>query len=166
MIDMAIIKPDAEVNMSRIHLLLIIYSMFYIFCFKSSGIVDRKIYNNIADANSETHTVVSESNYYNTAVIDMNSVYGISEDDASILCRTVLGEKGDITDFDIGYRCTAAIEYNGGQYYVVTVSWLVDDRYWSYIGEVMVASNGDTIYSGYSDQEGNYYLHEIIWKNP
>ena len=95
----------------------------------------------------------------------INSVKIISEEDAINLCRTVLGDKAMENGFILGYRCDARIECNGTQYYVITMSWLVDDNHWSYIGELMISTNGNQIYSGTIDYDGNYYLDEKLWEN-
>jgi len=91
------------------------------------------------------------------------SVGGISEEDAANLCRTILGETAEETGFMLAYRCVEIIEFEEQNYYVLTISWLVDDNHWSYIGEVMVSASGDEIYSGIVDLEGNYYLVEKLW---
>jgi hypothetical protein len=89
---------------------------------------------------------------------------GISEEDAANLCRIVLGEAADDTGFRLAYRCVETKEFEDQYYYVMNMSWLVDDIHWSYIGEVMVSVSGDEIYSGAVDREGNYFLVEKLWE--
>ena len=107
--------------------------------------------------------------------IPLDSVTGISEYEAMILCREVLGEYDNFnedriiyfgfnTGFKFSYLCDAAVKCKDIQYYVMRVSWLVDDDHWSYIGKVMVSANGDEIYAYSIDQEGNYYLAEKLWE--
>ena len=110
-----------------------------------------------------TSTMVSAGNNI-VKNIPIDSVETISEVDAAILCRTVLGEKAKETGFLLAYRCDDIIEYQNQNYYVMIVSWLVDGYHWSYIGEVMVSKNGDEIYSGAIDREKNYYIVEKLWE--
>jgi hypothetical protein len=76
----------------------------------------------------------------------------------------VLGEAADDTGFRLAYRFVEAIEFEDQYYYVMYMSWLVDDNHWSYIGEVMVSASGDEIYSGAVDREGNYFIVEKLWE--
>jgi len=88
----------------------------------------------------------------------------ISEEDAAILCRNMLGEAAGETGFLLSYRCVETIGFEDQYYYVMYMSWLVDDNHWSYIGEVIVSASGDEIYSGAVDQGGNYNLVEKLWE--
>ena len=94
----------------------------------------------------------------------INSIRDISEEDAINLCHTVIGDKAMENGFKLGYRCDARVKCNGIQYYVITMSWLVDDNHWSYLGEILVSTKGNQIYSGTIDNEGNYYLAEKLWE--
>ena len=96
--------------------------------------------------------------------IPLNSVNGISEEEALNLCFSIVGEKCEETGFRLAYHYVGAIEYEGAEYYVMNMTWLVDDNHWSYIGELIVSANGDKIYDGVIDEEGNYYLGQKRWQ--
>lgn len=97
-----------------------------------------------------------------TIQLPVDSVVGITESAAIALCYEILGEKAEETGYELAYRCVGAIEVKGVQYYVMDVTWLVDEKHWSYIGEVMVSADGCTIYDGDS-KNGNYFLGEKRW---
>lgn len=114
---------------------------------------------------SEFSSMVKESplptNKDSTVQISIASVEGITESEAIDLCFEMIGKSSEETGFKLAYRCIGAIECKGVEYYVMNVTWLVDDNHWSYIGEVMVSANGDEIYDGVSEN-GDYYLHKLL----
>ena len=130
--------------------------------------------NETADLIGTQQELIPNSN--NTPIeIPIVSVKGISEEQVSILCRKVIGEKdnntspiykGFNTDFELSYLCDGAIECRGVQYYVVRMSWLVDNNHWSYIGDLIVSANGYEIYSGLKHSDGTYSFGQMLWSSP
>ena len=105
--------------------------------------------------------------------IPIDYVKGITQNEVINICREILGEiddanrpfgKGFNTGFKLGYRCNAALEYNDIQYYAVTMSWLVNDNHWSYIGDVIISANGDEIYEGHEHSDGTYSFGKLLWR--
>lgn len=105
----------------------------------------------------------SDSNEGNNA--QLIPVEDVSVEDAANLCRTVLGETSEETGFKLAYRYVKTIEVNNRSYYVMIMSWLVDNNHWSYIGEVIVSTSGDEVYSGAINREGNYFFIEKLWES-
>ena len=86
----------------------------------------------------------------------------ITKDEAQELCAEVLGEYDPDTGFLMSYRCGEVISAGGKIYYVVYMSWLVDNSHLSRIGECFVSVDGKEIYNG-SAFDGDYEITERIW---
>ena len=146
--------------------LLIIASLFLLFLFGCKSQDIGQIQGNSIVLVEPTSTVIESPllNDSNKAInIQLNSIKGISENDATNLCLTIIGEKAEETGFKLAYRCVGAVEFESQNYYVMYRSWLVDDNHWSYIGYAMVSIDGDKIYDGVVDREENYYFGKKLW---
>lgn len=94
--------------------------------------------------------------------ISLDSITGITPEEAEKLCQSVLGEKDEETGFTFSFGTSGAVEANGKQYYVIRASWLVNNSHMSYIGDFYVSADGKEIYSGTTFQ-GEYIMENIIW---
>lgn len=95
--------------------------------------------------------------------ISVDSVKGITQQEAEKLCRSVLGEKDEETGFVFSFGTSGAVETEGKQYYVIRASWLVNNSHLSYIGDFFVSADGKKIYSGTALQ-GEYIMENEIWR--
>lgn len=95
--------------------------------------------------------------------ISVDSVKGITQQEAEELCRSVLGEKDEETGFVFSFGTSGAIETEGKQYYIIRVSWLVNNSHMSYIGDFFVSADGKEIYDGTALQ-GEYIIGNEIWR--
>lgn len=86
----------------------------------------------------------------------------LTEQDAVELCRSVLGEEDKDTGFRISYVYSGTVEDDGKAYHVIRTSWLVDNSYYSYIGDCFVASDGQEIYNGIYDVDECVFA-DLIW---
>lgn len=94
--------------------------------------------------------------------ISVDSVKGITQQEAEKLCSSVLGEKDEETGFIFSFGISGAIKTEGKQYYVVRASWLVNNSHLSYIGDFFVSADGKEIYGGTALQ-GEYIMENLIW---
>ncbi len=88
---------------------------------------------------------------------------GIMKQEAESLCREILGDKAEENGFPISYRCISAVSANNKLYYVMHITWLVDNNHWSYIGNCFVSSDGREIYDGIVSPS-KYKMTELRWK--
>lgn len=88
---------------------------------------------------------------------------GITAKEAQELCLEVLGDIAPETGFPISYRCISAVSAKEKLYYVMHISWLVNETHWSYIGNCFVSSDGNEIYDGIADSSG-YEMTELRWR--
>ena len=95
--------------------------------------------------------------------IPLESVKGITPEEAENLCYAALGEKDEETGFIFSFGTAGAVETGGTQYYVIRASWLVNNSHLSYIGDFFVSADGRTIYSG-TAFSGEYTMDKIIWE--
>ena len=95
--------------------------------------------------------------------IPLDSVKGITPEEAEKLCYNALGEKDEETGFIFSFGTAGAVETGGTQYYVIRASWLVNNSHLSYIGDFFVSADGRTIYSG-TALAGEYTMDNIIWE--
>ncbi len=113
-------------------------------------------------ATSQDDTVDEE--YDNEIVeIPVDSVKGITQQEAESLCLSVMGEKDEETGFMFSFGASGAVKTAGKQYYVIRVSWLVNNSHLSYIGDLFVLADGTEVYSGTALQ-GEYIMEDLIWK--
>mgnify|MGYP005611459073 CR=1 FL=1 len=94
--------------------------------------------------------------------ISVDSVKGITQEDAEKLCHSVFGEKDEETGFLFSFGTSGAVETEEKQYYVIRVSWLVNNSHLSYIGDFFVSADGKEIYDGTALQ-GEYIMENLIW---
>ena len=94
--------------------------------------------------------------------ISVDSVKGITQQEAEELCYSVLGEKDEDTGFAFSFGTSGAVEKDAEQYYVVRASWLVNHSHFSYIGDFFVSADGKKIYNGFA-QHGEYEMSSVIW---
>ncbi len=87
----------------------------------------------------------------------------ITKQEAEELCIDVLGEIAEETGFPISYNCIGEYSSNGKLYYVMHISWLVNNTHRSYIGNCFVSSDGKEIYDGIALGE-EYTITELRWK--
>lgn len=95
--------------------------------------------------------------------ISVDSVKGITQQEAEELCYFILGDKDDATGFTFSFGVLGAVKTNKKQYYVIRASWLVNNSHLSYIGDFFVSADGKEVYSG-TALEGEYIMESIIWK--
>jgi len=95
--------------------------------------------------------------------IPVDSVKGITQQEAEELCYSVLGEKDADTGFIFSFGVSGAVETAGKQYYVIRASWLVNNSHMSYIGNFFVSADGNELYNGVA-LSGEYEILNIIWK--
>ncbi|MBQ8002649.1 MAG: hypothetical protein IJ297_04320 [Clostridia bacterium] len=88
---------------------------------------------------------------------------GLTSEEAEQLCFKVLGDKDeDMTGFPKSYKCIGGVSANNKLYYVMHITWLVDNNHWSYIGNCYVSSDGKEIYDGVV-QPAEYTIMDLIW---
>lgn len=95
--------------------------------------------------------------------ISLDSVKGITQQEAEELCYFVLGEKDEETGFIFFFGASGAVETAGKQYYVIRASWLVNNSHLSYIGDFFVSADGKEIYNG-TALSGEYIMEKVIWR--
>jgi len=94
--------------------------------------------------------------------IPLESINGITPEEAENLCYAALGEKDEKTGFIFSFGTAGAVEKDGKQYYVIRASWLVNNSHMSYIGDFFVSVDGKEIYSGFA-RPGEYTIDNLIW---
>jgi len=94
--------------------------------------------------------------------IPLESVNGISQEEATALCYEIRGSLDSVTGFPIAHGITGAVEKNGIQYYVLRSQWFVDNDHWSYIGNSFVTSDGKKLYDGIA-LGGEYEILNLLW---
>lgn len=96
--------------------------------------------------------------------IPVESVVGISAEQAQNLCDDVMGESDETTGFPFSFGVSGAILVDNHQFYVVRASWLVNNSHMSYIGDFFVLADGSVIYDGVA-YDGKYEIINMIWSN-
>ena len=94
--------------------------------------------------------------------IPVDSIKGITKQEAEKLCYSVLGEKDADTGFTFSFGVSGAVKRGEKQYYVVRTSWLVNNSHLSYIGDFFVSADGNEIYNG-TALSGEYEMTDKIW---
>ncbi len=94
--------------------------------------------------------------------ISVDSVKGITQQEAENLCYSVFGQKDEETGFKFSFGVSGAVETQGKQYYVIRASWLVNNSHLSYIGDFFVLADGKEIYGGLAVQ-GEYIMENLMW---
>ena len=95
--------------------------------------------------------------------IPVDSVDGITPQEAEELCHSVLGEKDEETGFIFSFGISGAVKTKRKQYYVIRASWLVNNSHLSYIGDFFVSADGKEIYGG-TALAGEYIMENVIWR--
>ena len=111
--------------------------------------------------------ITNKSEVVEVPVSDVESIAkeqkdGITKEEAESLCRERLGDKAEENSFPISYRCISAVSANNKLYYVMHITWLVDNNHWSYIGNCYVSSDGKEIYDGIVSP-AKYEMTELRW---
>ena len=88
---------------------------------------------------------------------------GITVKEAEELCVEVLGDMAPETGFPIFYKCISAVSAKGKLYYVMNISWFVNETHLSYIGNCFVSSDGTEIYDGIANSDG-YEMTQLRWR--
>ena len=129
-----------------------------------------------ADTNTSMSNVETKEPIINNKIavkeIPIDSVSGITSEEALGICQNNIGERDDEsfilqmaeihTGRSIGYRCDGAIEYNSKQYYVICMLWTGDyDTTWSTISFLGVSADGNEIYELHAN-DGVYSLGKLI----
>ena len=111
--------------------------------------------------------ITNKSEVVEVPISDVESIAkeqedGITKEEAESLCREMLGDKAEENSFPISYRCISAVSANNKLYYVMHITWLVDNNHWSYIGNCYVSSDGKEIYDGIVSTS-KYEMTELRW---
>jgi len=113
---------------------------------------------------SNQDIVVNETNSDSDIIeISVDSVKGITQQEAEKLCHLVFGEKDEETGFIFSFGTSGAVKTGGKQYYVIRASWLVNNSHLSYIGDFFVSADGKEIYGG-TALSGEYIMENVIWR--
>jgi len=96
--------------------------------------------------------------------VQIDSVEGLTVDEARALFVQVKGETDEETGSPRGFRCDSAIIYEGKTYYVIHVMRQVSDYLYSWCGDYFVSADGDEMISGVKQPDGFYYFgRRVIW---
>ncbi len=146
--------------MTRILLILLSASIVMAGCTKEALKSDE---DTTVPTESTEATDASDVNEKKISWIELDDVNGITADEAIALCESVIGTVDEISGFEIGYSVVGAGEYEGEQYYIINVTWFVENHHWSYVGNWAVSADGDKIYDAdYRDE--NCCLHDVHWE--
>lgn len=85
------------------------------------------------------------------------------KEDAEKLCAEVLGDYAEETGFPISYKCIDKKTVDGKEYYVMHITWLVDNMHQSYIGNAFVSTDGEEIYDGIVSGD-EFEITSLRWK--
>ena len=111
------------------------------------------------DENIKDSEIIEQTDFVQ---IPIASVSGITTKRAEELCYNVLGKKDEKTGNLFSYGVSDAVKKGNREYYIVRVSWLVNNDHMSYIGDFFVSSDGSKIYNGFA-KPGEYEMGDIIW---
>ena len=111
------------------------------------------------DENIKDSEIIEQTDFVQ---IPIDSVSGITTKRAEELCYNVLGKKDEKTGNLFSYGVSDAVKKGNREYYIVRVSWLVNNDHMSYIGDFFVSSDGSKIYNGFA-KPGEYEMGDIIW---
>ncbi len=146
--------------MTRILLILLLASIVMAGCTKEALKPDE---DTTVPTESTEATDASDVNEKKISWIELDDVDGITADEAIALCRSEVGTVDDETGFEISYRLIGAGEYEGEQYYILRMEWLVDNNHWSYIGDLAVSAKEDKIYDTHCRDE-DCTLSDVWWE--
>ena len=113
----------------------------------------------INDESKKESEIIEQTDFVQ---IPIDSVSGITTKKAEELCYNVLGKKDEKTGNLFSYGVSDAVKKGNREYYIVRVSWLVNNDHMSYIGDFFVSSDGSKIYNGFA-KPGEYEMGDIIW---
>ncbi len=111
------------------------------------------------DENIKDSEIIEQTDFVQ---IPIDSVSGITTKKAEELCYNVLGKKDEKTGNLFSYGVSDAVKKGNREYYIVRVSWLVNNDHMSYIGDFFVSSDGSKIYNGFA-KPGEYEMGDIVW---
>ena len=112
---------------------------------------------------NESVDYIIEGSIYDVETIFKGQKNAITKQEAENLCRNILAEKAEETGFPISYRCIGATSANDKLYYVMHITWLVNNSHWSYIGNCFVSFDGREIYDGIVSQD-KCTMTQLRWK--
>ncbi len=145
--------------------IIFIVIIVVIFTFAISGALYHKTFIADNEPNKNEDAAVNETVDDGDIVeIPVESVKGITKQEAEKLCYSVLGEKDEKTGFIFSFATSGAVETNNKQYYVIRASWLVNNDHSSYIGDFFVSADGKEVYNGFV-QSGEYTITDVIWRD-
>lgn len=129
---------------------------------------ENKVLNKTNDTITKTETVQKSEGIVEIPLSDIETIVAqkqnvLTQQEAEKLCRDALGDKAEENGFPISYRCISAVSANDKLYYVMHITWLVDNNNWSYIGNCYVSIDGQEIYDGIVSS-GKYEMTELRWK--
>lgn len=111
------------------------------------------------DENIKDSEIIEQTDFVQ---IPIDSVSGITTKKAEELCYNVLVKKDEKTGNLFSYGVSDAVKKGNREYYIVRVSWLVNNDHMSYIGDFFVSSDGSKIYNGFA-KPGEYEMGDIVW---
>lgn len=111
---------------------------------------------------SKDDSFVESQTETGTVQIPVESVKGISKEEAEQLCYNIMGKEDKETGFLFSFGTSGAITKDGKQYYVIRASWLVNNSHFSYIGDFFVSADGKEIYDGIALSD-EYIIKNKIW---
>ena len=142
--------------------ILILLLVFAVIRIATSTYENIKRKNNPAVQNQETAIVETGANAAITP-IPVDNVKGITAQEAEALCCRVMGERDEETGFVFSFGTSGAVQREEKQYYVIRVSWLVNNDHLSYIGDLFVSADGKEIYDGVVTGD-KYEMMDLRWK--
>ena len=90
------------------------------------------------------------------------SASNLSPAEAEKLCGEMLGTVAPETGFPLSYNHVGSATFGEETYYVMRITWLVNNSHQSYIGDCFVSDDGSAIYDGYATPT-SYELGELRW---
>lgn len=136
-------------------LILFMWSVSLVISFFAGMMYNRESVVDIKTTKDYSQKVVEENNEYivEIPIFDIETIVNeqegaITRDEAEKLCREVLEDKAEENGFPISYKAIGAIFIKEKIYYVMHISWLVNNNHWSYIGNCYVSIDGQEIYDG------------------
>ena len=157
--------------MKKVHIVLCVVTILIAFIIglsmQNRSVKDELINNETDITENKTEQIfdkdIVEIPISDVEMIAKQSENGITSMEAEQLCQEILGDSAEENGFPISYRCISAVSVNDKLYYVMHISWLVNNSHWSYIGNCFVSYDGKEIYDGLFLQE-EYSMTELRWR--
>lgn len=87
------------------------------------------------------------------APVNVEDITVASPDDGELLLKALFGTEDDETGFSYSFGYIDTFEIDGVEYYGYVWSWLVDNNHFSRISDILVQTDGSTVYQGEFDGE-------------